>query len=1701
LKIDKGNRPVTDKEPPKALVERVRSLYESGRVVDALHEAERFAPLSEWTGAAACTLASRVAMCAGARRLSLRLVTRAWYHDTEEMESLVGYSYAILEHRGPLALWTFLKRQSPTPQNSTAEARAELLALKSKAASDLRDFSLAETCLTEAEGIDPHKPWIRLNRSHLLEQLDRLEEALEVAREANRLHTRQFYRPAIQTMAHLLQLLDRDNEAITLLQEADAELQNGLLSGQLYGLLSEKERWHEAEAALDRYVALSPLIEKENQKWVTAQRARIYYHLGKRQEAWTYAKSLEEPFYATFAKRLLEPASANDRIKHDVRFVRQHFKTCAPATLAALGRYWKLPGEHLALAEAICYDGTAHWRQREWAEQNGWRVQEFRVTYESAVELLRRGIPFALSTVDVRSAHMVAVIGFDRVRNVLYLRDPSQPYVTEVPADKFLEYYRASGPHGMVFIPAAALPRMEGLTLPDAEVYEHFHQLCLALSRYDRMRAEEVVIQMGQAYPEHALSWEAKLSLACYDGNMVEQTACLDVLLKQFPDDSTRLLHRFDCLNGATREERVAFMQKACKSKKNEPALYVELARALLGDARVHSDVEKALKYAFRYNPLYSKAMIVQAELCWDTGKYEEGTEFYRFAAHLEGFKEHLYQVWFRACRRTRRTKEALNHLRERWERFGGRSEEPALTLAWALLEMEQPQQAHDVLVEAAAKHPDEGIVQVHLARLQASLGNPDEAQSRLGKAHGHIRHQDWLRAAIDIAKNSSDTEAILRLTGELLKTEPLDLNVHADHLVALSRLHGQEAALKHLKTACEQFPHHSGLKRLLIEWGRMLKDDIAEQAARELLERTPSDAWTRREWAIILRTKQIDEAIRQAEEAARIEPFNSYGISLLGYLYQSQGRPEEAVQSFRRAVELSVDNSEAMNGLLNLAQTDAERKKELCFLEQQLISQVVFGDGLLTYLSLARPILEADALLESVKQAHKERPDLWHSWSALISQLDFMGRFDEALTLAKEATTRFAHLPRIWLDLSYVYKSLKEPEHEIEAATEAFEINPAWTQSALVLAGALERHGKMSEAMTIYSRALHHLPNDPQLHACRAHLLWQQREPEQAFQALEKALHIAPDYDWAWSIFKAWTVESGSTERLDALLRSLTRERPGEAAIWLQLAKNLSQPTALPERLEAIDKALALSPRHTEAWDLKAELLTSQERFEKAIEACHQGEKACPEEAFLFRGRLAWIEAQRQQIPEAIRQMRAVLTDNASYAWGWNRLVDWLVGQNELSEAADALQHLQRLNPHNPWHHYQLGILRLRQSDTEGAKQAFTETLRLNPNDVQAAYQVFRIHLDTTHDLEAADQVIALMKLHQPSTTTEACSALLHLRRGYADEAAALFEKLCQSSDPDNWPIEVLTEEFNRFHRRNKAVQILKTAIKQKGCHPQVGFSLIQLLLKEQKMFSALLLFLHLPAGEMQRRVAPRLMEALGDNKRGLLVRWALNRRREVFLHDDEAWGQAGRALYCLNRFRAAEQWLSDWATRKYVQPWSLFNYCLVLRGFKKYREAHAVAAHAVKALSHRPGARDLHLFLAIDEALEGNITEAEHHLQQANVRQNVDYDQDLCALTKGLIAFHKLPQAERASRFMEACQPILVRFTIDRLSLGANMDVNRAFRKTGRLMMREGGGWRAKCLFIVIPYGYFLFIFLALLVAYIAYLVTKEPSFPWPR
>src|SRR5262245_7377833 len=95
------------------------------------------------------------------------------------------------------------------------------------------------------------------------------------------------------------------------------------------------------------------------------------------------------------------------------------------------------------------------------------------------------------------------------------------------------------------------------------------------------------------------------------------------------------------------------------------------------------------------------------------------------------------------------------------------------------------------------------------------------------------------------------------------------------------------------------------------------------------------------------------------------------------------------------------------------------------------------------------------------------------------------------------------------------------------------------------------------------------------------------------------------------------------------------------------------------------------------------------------------------------------------------------------------------------------------------------------------------------------------------------------------------------------------------------------------------------------------------------------------------------------------------------------------------------------------------LFNYCLALRYAGRLEGADEVAEHVRQTWGHREGSGDMHLFLAGERALVGAVRAAQEHLDLASVRSNVRYDQQMLALTKALVDFHRTSLAERRGRF----------------------------------------------------------------------------------
>jgi len=588
---------------------------------------------------------------------------------------------------------------------------------------------------------------------------------------------------------HLLQLLGRDPEAVELLTSAADHLESYLVLSQLAAIQSELRNHDEAWASLERASELALLKDKRLASSLAGERSSVAYHLGRDDEARELAGQSEEPFFKEIARRLEQPSPDARRVQLEVEFVRQHHMTCAPATLTAISRFWSMPADHLEVAEAICYDGTPGHSERHWAESHGWRAREFTVTWDSAVALIDAGIPFTLTTVDLQSAHLQAVIGYDGRRGTFIIRDPMARNAGEALADVFLERFQASGPRGMAMVPADRSDLLDRLDLPDADRFDRYHEIQRALVAHDREAASEAFEPLASEAPEHRLTLQARLSLAEYDADQTARMAAVDRLIELFPDEASFKLAKLAGLRVmGRREDRLGLLEGMIRAELVHPVIWQQYAQELGEDARCRTRVVSLLWRALRRDPQNGGTHYILANQLWAARRFEEALEAYRFATCLADKEEQFAQSWFTACRHFRRTEEALEFLIGRIKRHGAKTSLPARTLFQAYSLVNRAREGFRVLDEALALRPDDGELLTFAAEMNARFGKIEAARGLLERAEPQSARAAWLRAAADVAGIEGDRERALGLLEAVIAMEPLAVDAHANKARLLAR-------------------------------------------------------------------------------------------------------------------------------------------------------------------------------------------------------------------------------------------------------------------------------------------------------------------------------------------------------------------------------------------------------------------------------------------------------------------------------------------------------------------------------------------------------------------------------------------------------------------------------------------------------------------------------------------------------------------------------------------------------------------------------------------------------------------------------------------------------------------------------------------------------------------------------------------------
>lgn len=1572
-------------------LQAIDDLQEANLNIQAYKRAEKFGKFSEWEGTEALIAASHLAYALGAPEESFRLTSRAWHRDKANEKAVFYYAIELLQRRGPLPALVFMRRYP----NFEADEKLQSwwYSLLGQIHSTLRDFDIAESWHKKAEAACPTEPWVWTSRSFTFEQQDRYEEALDAARRG--LELRPNRRSTVSSVVHFLLLQEKDDEALSLLSSTVNKVENAWLVKELSDLQSELGMHHDAYATLKQCFDLLPMMEKKTGEWLYGSLSDLAYLIGDTGAAVDFAEKASNEFHKKIAENLRAASPDAKRKVLDVGFLRQHHVTCAPATLSNIARYWKKKADHLEVVEEICYDGTPSYKERNWAENNGWQTREFTLNWDDAVAMIDAGVPFTLATVYPGGGHLQAIIGYDAARGTYLVRDPYYRRTGEFLAKELLETQKANGPRVMALAPSEHAAKLgKDANFLESEIYDLVYQVESALEDHNREAASAALAELDGKFPIHRLNHVAHWSASNYDSRNLGVRAAMQELLKQFPDDVNLRLSDLSISALFTgRAERLAKLEEYATAEKSDPLIWQMFGYELGFDAKQHKRALRWLIRSLRRSPANGLTFKFIADILWSQRRFDEAAELYRFASSLNDKDEQLAYSYFLAMRFLKREDEAVDVLRERFRRFGKQSSMPVRSLFSALRELGCVGEAFESLEQGIELLPEDGDLKLFAAEMRARYGRFDLADEMIASATPVSPRPRWLRASAFVDQLKGELETALNKWSEVAKVDPSALDTHENIAFLKMGAEGATGAKEYLRKICRKFPTNRNLQTLRLQY---LNEEPTEAIAvlRDLLRRDPDDIWCWRElshWYV--EVGRYDKALETAEKGLSADPNDATSHWFVGRAKELLKRYAEASESYRSAIALGADQTFAIRTLLSILRSVAAKREALDFVWAQLNSQTTMGDSLFAYRDEARRVIDRVTLLNQLKEFASANKRSWFASSALVQQLAEMGRSDEALSIATEATERFPLVKEVWLDLALVHRLKGRSEEEIAALATAVSASPVWSVGIQQLADAYQRSGRFAESRDCLLEGLTRLPFDNYLLGYLADAYWSLGDREKAIETAKKAVEIEPDYQWAWAAIRRWSEQIGDRALPVELARELTRRKPKDIRAWINLAEMLDNGVFSDERMQVIGEALKLDAFNSTALALKANALSDARKFDEAIDVARtkmpDGHR--PEQLRFVE---AGIEMMRGRNLRSVDVLVELTESSPGYLPGWSRLADIYRNDPDRNhEYRKAAIEMVRLAPRDATVYGYLAESCLRLDLKDEARDALQQAVILDPTYEYAVVNLFGL-LTEGEDLSDAEQLVQNLIEVSPLTGLPVAVELAVKQKDKAKTAAYL-ERLFRNRDVQRDRLDRVVESAVEFFgRKDRSIlEILERVAASGEANPVAGRYLIDAAYRAEKLKGCRKRLDFVSDDEMLwAHAASRHMELLAGETLGGVAKF-IDQNGEKLQKQTESWGAVAYQLSNLTDLKRMHRWFEGWQSRPDVMPWMLWNYTIVLRRNGQTEKADEINAAALRLMPDETV--NLHLMtLGLTEFARGDFGSAASILSQINSGSMTQWD-----------------------------------------------------------------------------------------------------------
>jgi tetratricopeptide (TPR) repeat protein/serine/threonine protein kinase len=600
---------------------------------------------------------------------------------------------------------------------------------------------------------------------------------------------------------------------------------------------------------------------------------------------------------------------------------------------------------------------------------------------------------------------------------------------------------------------------------------------------------------------------------------------------------------------------------------------------------------------------------------------------------------------------------------------------------------------------EAAARLRSRPVIAGCLAAgLDHWAGNSDwEGAEDLWKLAARIDPDPW-RLQLRQAVVAGDIPALLALA----KAPDTARQSAQSQLLLANELQRdfKPQAIALLERASEAYPADFWIHYQLGRWNHDLKRleaEVRHYTAARALRPQNSGIWVNHGFALSAQGK-LDDAIACYHKAIELDSKNWMAYANLGGELGNQGKLDEAIACHRKAIALAP-KSDAVVAVLNT-----------------YVAAVLNTN-------LAGDLAKQGQLDEAIACFHKAieiDPRYAKAHDQLGAALAMQGKWREASTCFRKAIELDPKDAAAYSNLGAALAKLKKPDEAIACCRKAIELDPNLALAHTNLGNALNEQGQLDEAIVRHRKAIELDPKYAKAHDGLGAALAMQGRWRDASTCFRKAIELDPKDAAAYSNLGAALVKLKKANEAIASFKKAIEIDPKEANAHNNLGYALKEQKKLDEAIACYRKAIELDPNHADAHNNLGNALQEEKKLDEAIACYRKAIELRPTFAMAHTNLGNALQGQKK-LDEAITCYRKAIEIEPTFAMAHNNLGYALKGQKKLNEAIACYRKAIELDPTFAMAHKNLGYALKEQKQMNEAIACYRKAIELDPNYANA--------------------------------------------------------------------------------------------------------------------------------------------------------------------------------------------------------------------------------------------------------------------------------------------------------------------------------------------------------------------------------------------